>query len=235
MIRLSNVGLRALSTAPLYPSFSPAVLPVQSSFFNPSVKALPGQSSFSPFGQPWSQPSDAMCSRVSSAAWNFFPHSNFSTTTELCAPVSYWKSRLERDPFHLDIEVDDLKHLGSLPTWIAKNGLEVQSIAFPYEKLKKSTVKKLSLALSEFYPVLPGFGIRNLAQLGEIEIISQPTLETIEMKGNEMETGAFPFCGVQFDQIPLADERYLNLLAEQITNNSKKNFVVLILSEKYWL
>ncbi len=239
---LVKLGVRALSTSASYQSFSPTALGVKNSFTplpRHQVPALPRVPSF------------ASPPHYSSARWNWtrFPGptsrvsytaqqnfaSNFSTEAGTYAPVSYWESRIAQNPFYLDLEAEDLKHLNSLSIWIKKNGIDVYSISFPHEKVQKKDVKNLLKAISNYHLDLLGLGIGNPAkQFSKIEIISEPDLETIAWKGNEMQKGTFPTYGIHLEHIPLKDERYLNLIADQIVNNTEPNFVVLIFSDKYW-
>lgn len=173
---------------------------------------------------------------------SFIPRNSFQSLTPDCnscfsmaatPPVYDWGARIQKNPLYLDLEVEDLAYLDSLPRWVREHGIDVRSIAFPYERLQKRMVKNLLSALSEYYPELPGFGIRKLQRgFGKIEIISHPSPATIDEKGNEMAYGEFPHTGIQLDGIPLKRE-YLDVLADQIVKNSEENFVVLILSEEY--
>ncbi len=232
---LLNLGLRALSTSTLHQSarFNGQIPPSRPGQFPalPIRPLLPCSS----IRQNWTRPPEAMSSRVSSTAQNFFPrppetfhYSNFSTSA-VRTPDSYWEWRMQQgEPQYLDLVADDLSHLDSLSIWIKENGINVHSISLPHEKIEKGAIKRLLKTLSIYYPELPGVGITDPARpFSRVEIIRQPDLEIINRKGRELQRGITPARGVQFDKVPLNNERYLDLLAALIAENTEQNLVVL--------
>ncbi len=218
--------------------------------FNLSARALSNYSLSSSrcFSRTAFTPPLELRGRVSSSALSLLlgspgsPHSNFSTIPTNYSRTSYWEERIKNTGRYLELKSDDLKYLGSLSKWIKNNGIDVESISFPYEKLEKNDVKKLLKVLSKSHPELPGFGIANKnphaffcnAFFCNFEIISNPDLKTIKEMGCEMEKEDPSFWGIDFENISLVDEGHLDVIADQIVTLSKTRFISLILSKNYW-